>query len=139
MSVQTKFIKVTALSTALFVVGACILSASPITPQEEAAAEQQGPLCMNLSWTTAAATQFTLYMTISNLGRAASPLLAGAGLSHVELLGTAALLALAPVALLPFVDPEVVLRLRQAKTPDGRPSERSTEESAERDAGLAPA
>lgn len=60
-------------------------------------------LSMNLAWTVAAATQFTVYMTVTNIGRTIAPLLAGLGLSHGAAFGLAALLARAPVALLPLV------------------------------------
>lgn len=71
-------------------------------------------LSMNLSWTAAAATQFTLYMTLSNVGRTVSPMLAGLGSSHVEMYFLAATLAIAPATLLPFVDERSILRRRQA-------------------------
>lgn len=77
-------------------------------------------LSMNLSWTTAAATQFTLYMTLSNVGRAAAPMLTGLGLSHVQMYFLAALLAIAPATLLPFVD-ERSIRLRRQAGDDEEP------------------
>ncbi len=75
-------------------------------------------LSINLSWTAAAATQFTLYMTVSNMGHAAAPMLAGLELSHVQMYYLGALLALVPVALLPFVDERTIesRRLAQART-----------------------
>jgi PAT family beta-lactamase induction signal transducer AmpG len=54
-------------------------------------------LAMKISWTAAAATQFTLYMAISNLGYAAGPML-----TRLELDDPASYLAAAVVALLPI-------------------------------------
>ena len=83
-------------------------------------------LGMNLSWTTAAATQFTLYMTMSNVGRAIAPMLAGLGLTHVKLYSLAALLGLLPVTLLPFVDVRTIERRRRSEEAEDSQLEEAT-------------
>lgn len=76
-------------------------------------------LSMNLAWTAAAATQFTLYMTLSNVGRTVAPLLAGLGLSHGSSYAVAGLLAVLPITLLPLVDERSVRRRRDAEADEG--------------------
>lgn len=75
-------------------------------------------LAMNLSWTTAAATQFALYMSVSNLGYASGPLLTGLALAHVHLYALVALVALATATLLPLLDERAIRRRRREEAPD---------------------
>jgi len=72
-------------------------------------------LFMKISWTTAAATQFTLYMTILNIGNAIGPLLTRFGLDYRQSFLLCAGLAIMPLALLPLLDPDRVVRRRQSE------------------------
>lgn len=70
-------------------------------------------MAMNISWTRAAATMFTVYMTLSNLGHVAGNLLAGRlrddlSLSYEACFAIAGVITLAPLALLPLVNPASV-------------------------------
>lgn len=67
---------------------------------------------MKLSWTSAAATQYTLYMTVANLGFALGPTFTRLELAQASTLGLASALALAPLFVLPLVDPGSVSRRR---------------------------
>ncbi len=76
-------------------------------------------LFMKISWTTAAATQFTLYMTILNMGNACGPLLTRLGLDYSQTYLLCAGLAMVPLALLPLLDPESVVRRKSETAPAG--------------------
>jgi PAT family beta-lactamase induction signal transducer AmpG len=70
-------------------------------------------MAMNISWTRAAATMFTIYMTLSNFGHVAGNLLAGRlredlSLSYEACFAIAGLVTLAPLALLPLMNPATV-------------------------------
>jgi PAT family beta-lactamase induction signal transducer AmpG len=67
-------------------------------------------LFMKISWTTAAATQFTLYMTILNMGNALGPMLTRLGLDHAQAYMLCAGLAVLPLGVLPLLDPARVVR-----------------------------
>jgi len=60
-------------------------------------------MMMNLSWTMAAATQFTLYMTVSNIGGVIAPQFTRLGLDYVGAYTLCGVLALLPLLALPFV------------------------------------
>ncbi len=75
-------------------------------------------LFMKISWTTAAATQFTLYMTIFNIGNASGPMLTRLGLGFAESYLLCAGLAMLPLTVLPFLDPEGVVRIKLADLRD---------------------
>jgi MFS family permease len=67
-------------------------------------------MAMNISWTRAAATMFTIYMTLSNLGHVAGNLLAGRLredllLSYEACFAIAGVVTVVPLALLPLVNP----------------------------------
>lgn len=67
-------------------------------------------MAMNISWTRAAATMFTIYMTLSNFGHVAGNLLAGKLredllLTYEACFAIAGIVTLAPLALLPLVNP----------------------------------
>ena len=68
---------------------------------------------MKIAWTTAAATQFTLYMTLLNAGNAFGPVLTRLGLGYAESYLLCAALAVLPLAVLPLLDPESVVRRRR--------------------------
>ena len=72
---------------------------------------------MNISWTTAAATQFTLYMTILNIGSATGPMLTRLGLGYASTFLLCAGLAVLPLLVLPLLDPAQVTRLKLAEAP----------------------
>ena len=72
-------------------------------------------LFMKISWTAAAATQFTLFMTLMNLGTAMGPLLTRFGMSDAASYATCGLLALLPLAMLPLLKPETVVERRRAE------------------------
>jgi PAT family beta-lactamase induction signal transducer AmpG len=76
-------------------------------------------LFMKISWTTAAATQFTLYMTVLNLGNATGPLLTRLGLGYAETYLLCAGLAVLPLFVLPLLDPESVLRRKRSEAAGG--------------------
>lgn len=78
---------------------------------------------MKISWTRAAATVFTIYMTLSNVGHVVGnqlvgPLTSQYKFSYPQLLSTAGVLCLVPLLLLPFVRPTRVdeARSRTAKS-----------------------
>ena len=65
-------------------------------------------MAMSISWTKAAATMFTIYMTLSNLGHVAGNFAAGwlredLSLSYEVCFAIAGVVTLAPLALLPLV------------------------------------
>ncbi|MEE2776952.1 MAG: MFS transporter [Acidobacteriota bacterium] len=72
-------------------------------------------LFMKVSWTKAAATQFTMYMTLMNLGTAAGPYLTRLGLGDAASYYVCGVLALVPLALLPLLRPQTVVDRRQAE------------------------
>ena len=78
-------------------------------------------LFMKISWTTAAATQFTLYMMILNIGYACGPMLTRLGLDYTQTYLLCAGLAIMPLAVLPLLDPESVVRRKQSETYDVLP------------------
>jgi PAT family beta-lactamase induction signal transducer AmpG len=67
-------------------------------------------LFMKIAWTTAAATQFTLYMTVLNAGNALGPMLTRLGLDHPAAYLLCASVAVLPLGLLPLLDPASVER-----------------------------
>ena len=69
-------------------------------------------LYMKISWTGAAATQFTLFMTLSNLGTAIGPFLTRFGLGDQASYLLCAGLALVPIPFLVLLKPETVVRRR---------------------------
>ena len=77
-------------------------------------------LFMRLSWTNAAATQFTLYMTAVNVGYAMGPMFTRLGFEHRDAYLLGAALVVAPIAALPFVDLETVARRRRRDTAPAR-------------------
>ena len=66
-------------------------------------------LFMKISWTAAAATQFTVYMAISNLGYAAGPWLVHLHLDNPAAYLAAAAVAALPIPLLFFLRPDAVV------------------------------
>jgi PAT family beta-lactamase induction signal transducer AmpG len=73
-------------------------------------------LFMRVAWTTAAATQFTLYMTVLNMGHAIGPTLTKLGLEYVPTYVLCAMLSALPLAVLPFIDTAVVLQRKLAES-----------------------
>jgi MFS family permease len=74
-------------------------------------------MAMNISWTRAAATMFTMYMTLSNFGHVAGNLLAGwlredLALSYEASFAVAGVVTIAPLALLMAVNPATVAAKR---------------------------
>lgn len=67
-------------------------------------------LFMKISWTTAAATQFTLYMTMLNVGHAFGPVLTRLDLGYPKTYMLCAALATLPLMVLPLLNPDNVLR-----------------------------
>jgi len=70
-------------------------------------------MAMNISWTRAAATMFTIYMTLSNVGHVAGNLLAGElredlSLSYEVCFVIAGVVTIVPLALLPLMNPASV-------------------------------
>jgi hypothetical protein len=72
-------------------------------------------LFMKISWTAAAATQFTVYMALSNLGYALGPHLTRLDLGDAGSYLAAAVVALAPVPLLFVLRPDAVERRKLAE------------------------
>ena len=72
-------------------------------------------LYMKISWTAAAATQFTVYMALSNLGYAAGPMLTRLRLDDPTSYLAAAVVALLPVPLLFLLRPDGVEARRKAE------------------------
>jgi PAT family beta-lactamase induction signal transducer AmpG len=78
---------------------------------------------MRIAWTKAAATMFTIYMTMSNVGHVLGNSWVGTlrdtwGLSYEQTFWVAALVTWLPLLLLPFVNPErVPASLAAAKSP----------------------
>lgn len=75
---------------------------------------------MRISWTTASATVFTIYMTVSNVAhvmgnKAVGPLRDGLGLSYEHTFWVAGISMFVPLLLLLFVRPEQVDRMRNAE------------------------
>jgi PAT family beta-lactamase induction signal transducer AmpG len=75
---------------------------------------------MRISWTTASATVFTIYMTVSNVAhvignKAVGPLRDGLGLSYEHTFWVAGISMFIPLLLLAFVRPEQVDRMRDAE------------------------
>lgn len=75
-------------------------------------------LAMNISWTRAAATMFTIYMTLSNLGHVAGNFLAGwlredMALSYEASFSVAGVITIAPLTLLVLVNPAIVAAKRE--------------------------
>ena len=74
---------------------------------------------MRLSWTRSAATMFTIYMTVSNIGHVVGNLAAGwrdpdrLNLSYEVIFWIAAVTVILPLLLLPFVRPDEVDRLKE--------------------------
>ena len=73
---------------------------------------------MKISWTTAAATQFTMYMTILNIGFAGGPLLTRLGLDYTDTYLLCAALAIVPVVFLPLLNPASVDRRKLQQPPE---------------------
>jgi PAT family beta-lactamase induction signal transducer AmpG len=74
-------------------------------------------LYMSISWTNAAATQFTLYMTVLNLGNAFGATLTGLGITQPrDAFFLCAAVSALPLLILPLIDPASVLRLKQSRT-----------------------
>jgi PAT family beta-lactamase induction signal transducer AmpG len=91
-------------------------------------------MSMRISWTTAAATVFTIYMTVSNIGHVAGNYLVGPirgegglDLSYEDTFLLAGLLMLVPLLLLYVVKPEVIDRLKAQAPPYDASSERIVE------------
>jgi PAT family beta-lactamase induction signal transducer AmpG len=72
-------------------------------------------LFMKISWTAAAATQFTVYMAISNLGYAAGPMLTRLQLDDPSSYLAAAVVAALPIPLLFFLRPDAVVARKVAE------------------------
>ncbi len=75
---------------------------------------------MRISWTTASATVFTIYMTVSNVAhvmgnKAVGPLRDGLGLSYEHTFWVAGISMFVPLLLLLFVRPKQVDRMRDAE------------------------
>lgn len=77
---------------------------------------------MNVSWTKSAATMFTIYMTLSNVGHVVGNKLAGwlrgsemLGLSYEASFAIAGIVTLAPLVLVAFVNPATVLAREAAE------------------------
>lgn len=70
-------------------------------------------LFMKISWTGAAATQFTVFMTLLNLGTAVGPLLTRLYLSDADSYVLCGVIAFAPVLLLPLLRPDEVEQRKQ--------------------------
>ena len=78
-------------------------------------------IAMKISWTRAAATMFTLYMTVTNLGhvvgnKTVAWLREGERCTYEQVFWVAGILCLAPLLLLPLVDPA---RVDEAKKAEG--------------------
>lgn len=71
---------------------------------------------MSMSWTAAAATQFTLYMTISNLGAAFGPTLTRLHLDGPGAFMLCAVASALPLAILPWIDLKAMKARREAKS-----------------------
>ncbi len=69
-------------------------------------------LAMKLSWTAAAATQFTIFMTLVNLGFALGPYLTRLEWSDAGSYMLCGVLSLLPLAVLPLLDPDAIARRR---------------------------
>jgi PAT family beta-lactamase induction signal transducer AmpG len=76
-------------------------------------------LFMKISWTAAAATQFTVYMAISNLGYAAGPLLTRLQLDDPSSYLAAAVVAALPIPLLFLLRPDSVVARKTAEATRG--------------------
>ncbi|MBX3437540.1 MAG: MFS transporter [Planctomycetaceae bacterium] len=77
-------------------------------------------MAMNISWTSAAATMFTVYMTLSNAGHVAGNWLVkwlrdGLALSYEQMFWVAGVVTIAPLLLLPLVNPATVAALRRGE------------------------
>ncbi len=72
-------------------------------------------LYMKVSWTTAAATQFTMFMTLANMGYAAGPYLTRLGLTDTQSYVVCGAAAVLPMLLLPLMKPDGVERRRVAE------------------------
>ncbi|MFN0059877.1 MAG: MFS transporter [Planctomycetota bacterium] len=81
-------------------------------------------LYMNISWTRAAATQFTLYMAMNNLGHATGAwlnrlnnwsLLNDVQFAHSDFYVLAGFLAIVPLTVLVFLRPETIVARRMAE------------------------
>lgn len=70
-------------------------------------------MAMNLSWTMAAATQFTLFMTVTNIGAIMAPQFARLELASVDSFALCGVLALLPLAALPLVRERAVAERKQ--------------------------
>ena len=69
-------------------------------------------LAMKLSWTAAAATQFTIFMTLVNLGFALGLYLTRLEWSDAGSYMLCGVLSLLPLAVLPLLDPDAIARRR---------------------------
>lgn len=81
-------------------------------------------LTMKISWTAAAATQFTIFMALLNFGSAIGPYFTRLGWGDAASYVLCGVLALLPVAVLPLLQPESIARrkaedLRVAATESG--------------------
>ena len=72
-------------------------------------------LFMKISWTAAAATQFTLFMTLSNMGFALGPYLTRLHLSDSMSYVVCGLVAMAPILVIPLMRPGTVESRKQAE------------------------
>jgi PAT family beta-lactamase induction signal transducer AmpG len=72
-------------------------------------------LCMKISWTAAAATQFTVYMALGNLGYAAGPMLTRLRLDDPASYLAAAAVACLPIPFLFLLRPDAVEARRKAE------------------------
>lgn len=70
---------------------------------------------MSMSWTAAAATQFTMYMTIGNLGAAFGPTLTRLHLSGPGAFMLCAVASALPLAILPWIDLKAMKARRESK------------------------
>ena len=91
---------------------------------------------MNVSWTKAAATMFTIYMTLSNVGHVAGNNMAGwlrdseqLGLSYEASFVVAGLVTIVPLALVAFINPATVAARAAADREARENVETSGEES----------
>lgn len=90
-------------------------------------------LFMSMSWTAAAATQFTMYMTVSNLGSAFGPTLTRLHLDGPGAFMLCAIASALPLAILPWIDLKAMKARREGQTGAAR------KESHETDFGVVPA
>lgn len=79
-------------------------------------------LFMKISWTGAAATQFTLLMTVQNAGYALGPNFTRLGLGHEASYLLCGVLALVPLLFLPHLRPDGVVERRRAEEALVRPA-----------------